>query len=48
MTHDPQRAAALADRAIVLAAGRIVFEQRGEIDAAALEHAVLAAGDAAT
>ena len=48
MTHDPQRAAGLADRAIVLAAGRVVFERGdGEGAAQALERAVLAAGDGA-
>jgi len=47
VTHDAARAAALADGAIVLAAGRIVFRQGDGVDAAALERAVLAAGDAA-
>ncbi len=49
VTHDPKRAAELADRAIVLAAGRVVFERQGIATGAAdLERAVLAAGDAAT
>ena len=47
--HQHQRAAALADRAIVLAAGRVVFERRdGEGGAEALERAVLAASDVAS
>jgi heme exporter protein A len=46
VTHDPKRAAELADRAIVLAAGRIVCERRAGAGAAEdLERAVLAAGD---
>ena len=49
VTHDPQRAVELCDRAIVLAAGRVVFERGGSAgDANALERAVLAAGDSAT
>jgi heme exporter protein A len=48
VTHDPKRAAELADRAIVLAAGRVVFERRsGEGGAETLERAVLEAGDGA-
>jgi heme exporter protein A len=48
VTHDPRRAAELGDRAIVLAAGRVVFDGRGrEAGAEALERAVLAASDAA-
>jgi len=48
VTHDPKRAAELSDRAIVLAAGRIVFDSRdGEAGAEALERAVLAASDSA-
>jgi len=48
VTHDPKRAAQLSDRAIVLDAGRIVFESRdGEADAEELERAVLAASDSA-
>ena len=48
VTHDPRRAAELADRAIVLAAGRVVFEGRGQqVSAETLERAVLAASDAA-
>jgi len=48
VTHDPKRAAELSDRAIVLAAGRIVFDRcGGEAGAAALDRAVLAAGDSA-
>jgi heme ABC exporter ATP-binding subunit CcmA len=47
VTHDPARAAQLADRAIVLGGGRIVFEQRcTPAGAEALERAVLAASDA--
>ena len=48
VTHDAQRAAALSDRAIVLAAGRVVFTGAGADGAPALERAVLAASDAAT
>jgi ABC-type multidrug transport system ATPase subunit len=48
VTHDPKRAAELADRAIVLDAGRIVFESRdAEAGAEELERAVLAASDSA-
>ena len=48
VTHDPKRAVELADRAIVLAAGRVCFERcSGEGGAEALERAVLAAGDGA-
>jgi ABC-2 type transport system ATP-binding protein len=48
VTHDPRRAAQLSDRAIVLAAGRVVFESRGgEAGAEALERAVLTASDPA-
>ena len=48
VTHDPKRAAELSDRAIVLDAGRVVFESRGgEGGWEALERAVLAASDSA-
>jgi heme exporter protein A len=48
VTHEPRRAAELAQRAIVLAAGRVVFASGdGGVDADALERAVLAASDAA-
>jgi len=48
VTHDASRAAELSDRAIVLAAGRVVFDSRdGEAGAEALERAVLAASDSA-
>jgi heme exporter protein A len=48
VTHDPKRAADLCDRAIVLSAGRIVFdtgERRAGADA--LERALMEAGDSA-
>lgn len=48
VTHDLRRAAELSDRAIVLAAGRIVFDSQGRpAGADALEHALLAASDSA-
>jgi heme exporter protein A len=48
VTHDPKRAAELGDRAIVLAAGRVVFDSRERpAGAEALERALLAAGDPA-
>jgi ABC-type glutathione transport system ATPase component len=48
VTHDPKLAAELGDRAIVLDAGRVVFESQGVTGGAeALERAVLAASDSA-
>jgi heme ABC exporter ATP-binding subunit CcmA len=48
VTHDLKRAAELCDRAIVLSAGRIVFDSQGRPAAAeALERALLAASDSA-
>jgi heme exporter protein A len=48
VTHDLKRAAELSDRAIVLAAGRVVFDSQGRpAGADTLEHALLAASDSA-
>ena len=48
VTHDLKRAAELSDRAIVLSAGRIVFDSQGQPAAAeTLERALLAASDSA-
>ena len=48
VTHDPMLAAEIGDRAIVLDAGRVVFESQGGAGGAeALERAVLAASDSA-
>ena len=48
VTHDPGARRELSDRAIVLGAGRVVFESRGgAAGAEALERAVLAASDSA-
>jgi heme ABC exporter ATP-binding subunit CcmA len=48
VTHDPRLAHELADRALVLGGGRVVFERKGSAGGAeALERALLAASDAA-
>jgi heme exporter protein A len=47
VTHDLKRAAELGDRAIVLAAGRVVFDSRGRAGADTLERALLSASESA-
>jgi heme exporter protein A len=48
VTHDLKRAAELSDRAIVLSAGRVVFDSQGvRASAETLDRALLAANDTA-
>ena len=45
VTHDPRFAARAADRAIVLAAGRIGYQSQGPLDAEELERQYFAASE---